>query len=237
MRKIKDKLGIDELDDNIRIARYFNNERLKDLIETQKIWYANSDTFVDVHERKIPKSFFKNWPKDSEKRYCEYYDLFTKGIKAYISCWTRFDSENYALWKIYDPESKGACLVTTVGKFKKAIKRQDMFMCKVKYIDLNDSIKIDLPCIQYEGEEVPHTIRATECYKIKAYKYEQEIRSIIYSKSIKRGLKEEVDLASIIDEIYISPFSNEKQTKETLELLCSRFDKSIIKYSDIIERK
>ena len=78
-------------------------------------------------------------------------------------------------------------------------------------------------------------MRVSEKYKLKAYHYEEEIRSIIYRKENNAGFGINVDLKSLIDEAYISPFSNEIEVIKTINQLKKRFDVKIIKYSKISE--
>lgn len=227
--------GVTEPSDNQLIARYFSRSKLKKLLKKKEIWFADINSFSDKHERSIPDNFFINWPKGSKEGYSRHNELKNKAIFAYISCWTKFDSENYALWKIYDKYNNGACIVTTVGKLKQLIPREDMFICEVSYYSNKDKGKIDLPWVLYGSDSLPASIRVSESYKIKPYMYEQEIRSIIYSKEKIKGLAVEVDIEELVDFIYLSPFASEKINSETEKLLTEVFDKNIIQKSIIIE--
>ena len=236
MNEIREIHGITPLDDDTRIARYFNEKRLIDIIDKQEIWFSNIEEFHDKRERTIPLSFFIGVPDTYKQNYLTIQELKNEKIKAYVTCWAKFPSENYALWKIYDKESRGACLVTTVGKLKAALNRNDMFLCEVNYIDYNDKQqRVYLPWVIYDPDAVPNVMRVSEKFKIRPYKYEDEIRGIIYLNEDKKGFPVKVNLQSLIDEVYISPFSNKEQTEITLELLKSRFDERIIRISEIIE--
>jgi hypothetical protein len=47
-------------------------------------------------------SFFIGVPESYKQNSLTIQELKNKKIKAYVTCWTKFPSENYALWKIYD---------------------------------------------------------------------------------------------------------------------------------------
>ena len=235
MNEIINSLGLDTVPDDTKIARYFSGEKLTQILNSQKIWFSNTKKFHDKRERKIPLGFFKGWKNEDKERYLSMYDMKCVKINAFVSCWSEFKAENYALWKIYDEHYNGACLVTSVGKLKAALKRTDLILCKVEYVSFKSKEKIDLPWVTYNWDEVPSTMRVTEKYKIEPYKYEEEIRGIIYSTSDENGFGIEVDIINLIDEVYISPFSNEKQIEKTLKKLMKKFDKSKIKNSEILE--
>lgn len=114
--EIKNVYGIKKPSDDQLIARYFSMSKLERLLDKEEIWFADINTFTDKYERSIPDSFFINWTTESKENYCKINELKNKKVSAYVSCWTRFDSENYALWKIYDNENNGACIITTVKK-------------------------------------------------------------------------------------------------------------------------
>lgn len=211
MHEIISTVGLEQVSDDIPIARYVNSKKLKTLLEKQEIWYSDVKKLYDKRERNIPDSFFKGWSKESKQGYMTINNAKNAAVWAYVSCWTKFNSENYALWKIYNSDNMGACLVSTVGKLKKAINRNDMFICEVEYIPLKGDKKIELPWVFYESGSVPHCMRVIEKYKILPYKYEDEIRSIIYSRRKNKGIALKVNLKEMVDEIYVSPFSNERK--------------------------
>lgn len=238
MNTIENVIGLEELDDDQPIARYFARSKLIKLMNTQEIWFCNADVFPDKKERMIPEGFFKGFSVESEAGYKRINTAFMDSIKAYISCWTKFEEDNYALWKIYDKYGKGACLVTTVGKLREAIAktRQDMILCKVEYINLEDrNTKYDRPWIYYDSKSDLVQMRISEMYKAKQYHYEEEMRGIIYSLEKTNGFGIKVDLKEIIDEVYVSPFSIKKEEEKTVKQLLKRFDESIIKRSTILE--
>lgn len=236
--KIIHTMGIDEINDSTQIGRYLSREKLIKLINNQEIWFSNADTFPDKNERKIPEGFFANFNTEAEEGYRRINDAFNIAVKAFVSCWTKFDEDNYALWKIYDKDSNGVCIVTTVGKLKNEINksRKDMIMCEVEYVNMEDRTKkLDRPWLLYDNNSLIKNIRVSEKFKIKQYHYEEEIRSIIYGVEKSNGFGVKVDLKNLVDKIYVSPFSNKEEMTKTKNELLKMFDGKILCYSKIDE--
>ena len=237
MLKITNTVGLESISHDIKIARYFSRDKLDRLIKERTIWFANAKTFLDSHERQIPDAFFKGWPKESVNSYVKINKLKDDKISAFVSCWTVFDGENYALWKIYDPESTGVCIVTTVGELLQQVNRSDLVLCYIEYINPNKvEQRIDLPWIVYEPGSIPHAMRVKEKFKILPYKYENELRGIIYEIGQDSGIAIHTDMVALVKEIYLNPFMNEDASlllKKELEKL---FDFAIFKESIIDEK-
>lgn len=109
-----------------------------------------------------------------------------------------------------------------------------MFMCEIKYLDYKDKRKVELPWIDYGIDFFPTIMRVAESYKIKPYKYEEEIRGIIYSKEKRKGIPVRVNLKELVEYIYLSPFANEETNSKTENLLTKVFNKNIIRKSIIL---
>lgn len=239
MLKIVQKFHFEEVPDNKKIARYFSREKFERLIKNNTIWFSNAKLFKDMHERQIPESFFSKWPVESRESYIKIDNAKTDVISAFISCWTCFESENYALWKIYNPDSDGVCIVTTVGKLKDQLKRvrDDVITCKVEYIDPDDTnTQIELPWISFGPDKMPHGIRLKEMYKILPYKYENEIRAIIYGRSKEKGIEVSINTCELIDRIYLNPFMNIDDALNYKMELIKTFKQDVFRESIIKER-
>lgn len=119
-------------------------------------------------------------------------------------------NESYALWKIYIPGAKaGVAVRTNISRIKKAIERkndpypEDIYIGKVKYTNF-------LP----EDSLSRFNLITT---KREFYEYEKEVRLVIlhYPRS-EGGVKPPydlgvgryvgVDVETLIDQIYLSPF-------------------------------
>jgi hypothetical protein len=237
MTAIKKIIGLESIPAATSIARYFSREKFDLLVKGKMLWFANVKTFQDTHERQIPEAFYASWDEDRREAYKTTIAAKDSQISGYVSCWTVFDSENYALWKIYDPNSNGLCIVTTIRKLKEQIKPEDAILCKVEYIDPTDKGKrIDMPLVIYEPTNIPHAMRVKEKYKILPYKYESEIRAIIYRMSKEKGLAVPVNLKEMVNEIRFSPFMKEEDAFAYKSELIATFDSAIFRQSIICEK-
>ena len=87
----------------------------------------------------------------------------------------------------------------------------------------------------FDIEGVASNYPASEFYKISPYFFEKEVRAVFYSKSKEDGLYQKIDFASLIDEVYLSPFANVKNRQRTENLLYKKIEKDKIKPSIISE--
>lgn len=127
-----------------------------------------------------------------------------------MNCWNEFKGESYALWKIYSDLNQGIMIKSSFKRIINALKesKEKVYCSKVKYID-HDTDSIDI------GNTMSPVV-----HKHKAYSYENEIRLIHEVSNIgwkhdwenekyKNGIKVNVNLGKLIDEIVISPFAPE----------------------------
>ncbi len=214
-----------EMDNSIRLARYFSYNKLKDIVNNQ-LYFCNCELFDDDNERKrIDKGRYKNSKAlDISEKINKH--LMNK-CRAYVSCWTLFDSENVALWKIYDKNSTGACVVTTVGKLKEQLE-PNILIGNVLYDE-----KINIPLIDIEG--VASNYLATEFVKIEPYFFEQEVRAVFFSRSSEAGILKNIEFELLVDEVLLSPFANNQNRQRTEELLLKKIAKDKIKSSIVCE--
>lgn len=226
--KIYNASNLKELDNSTRVARYFSYEKLKDIVYNQRLYFCNCELFTDDNERKrIDRGRFKNsLASDIVIRITE--NLKSK-CRAYVSCWTLFDSENVALWKIYDKYSTGACIVTTIGQLKEHL-GQDTLISKVIYEE-----KAIVPILDIEG--VASNYPSSEFFKIEPYFFEKEIRAVFYSKSHENGIFRDINFASLVDEVYLSPFASDKNLQKAKKILLSKIDNKKIRRSIVNESK
>lgn len=195
--------------DNMDIARYINFTELIDLLETGELHFTNSNYFEDGYEGEIPINFFKGWSKESKKNYLNIIDSVKQIRNVYVNCWNKFESESYALWKIYTNPNNGICIKTTAGKLRNALENSDIEIYRVKYIEsYKDMISKTEPAYYYrECSNININTRIMETLKFKPYNYENEIRAIYvdYSKDYFKRFKVNINL--LIDHIFVSPFA------------------------------
>jgi len=239
MRSICDIKGLDEVDDDEIIARYYNYSKVKRLLDSQEIWFTEAEIFSDNYERCIPRAFFNGMSESAADFYQKVNKAMNGVIGAYITCWNKFEYENYAMWKIYCQDG-GICVVSTVKKLREQLNRKDIVFCEVKYVDFNSKAggKSIAPFVFYADDKNPPHARVFELFKLKPYSYEKEIRGIIYKEKGKgnNGFGVKVSLKDMIDEIHISPFMKDDCAASLKNELKTVFKDSIIKDSLINEK-
>lgn len=152
------------------------------------------------------------------------------GPKMYcVNCWHANDNESYAFWNIYTNKNDGIAIQSTIGKIKYSTRDnpETMFIGDVNYIDYSTQ------STGFAGLEQFFT----KCIE---YKYENEVRLLICNKTSKNnpdkivhpydkdfdppaGLYLSLDLDSLIESIYISPYFEDWKT-DVLEKLLDNYD-------------
>lgn len=219
---------IKELDENMKIARYMGRGKFDKIMQDKSMWFSNITEFLDNKERQ-PTIIKSSSPRGKEiiKKITNH---LIKKCEVYVSCWTKFIHENYAMWKLYDKNSDGVCIVTTVGKLKEQLP-DNVILDEVKY-DQGDGVMV--PNIYPEGVAVNYL--ASEFAKIGPYKYEDEVRAVFYSVDKEKGVLIPLDFKELITEIYISPFASEKTVKELRRKISTELGEEKIAISQIDEK-
>ena len=131
-----------------KIARYLDLNKLLSLIQTKKIFFNRIDKFEDQFEGTLPELSYLDYEKwlrevlyfhptfrnltESEREeniktdieiYRKSNEDFRKNF--YVSCWNMFETESYALWKIYSNLSNGIAIVTKPENIIKAFKNTE----------------------------------------------------------------------------------------------------------------
>jgi len=213
--------NFENVNEDTPIARYFKLNRFKGLIANKQFHLSNANQFSDNYERSIPHQFFNYYNDRAKEIYEKIEEGNNRAVQAYISCWTKFAEENYAMWKIYVHGNEGICAVTTVKKLRQSISQPDnLIIAEVEYVKQDDDrhgeniASVELDCF-------PHSHTLKEKYKIYPYKYESEIRFILLSGSSQPN---GIDLSlknptGIFDRLYIDPFANDS-TSEEIKRFC-----------------
>lgn len=240
----------------VKICRYMDFVKFMSLLQNRSLYFSRADKFEDLEEGGVPeknlkqylnmygflmkddKGIFDNLTMEEKKdklleRYME------QRRRTYISCWNKFESESYALWKIYAP-NQGVCIQTTVGKLNETIELYDGEVYKVVYLKEKDkSTHITVP--RFKNKKNVFDMHSENFFVLKkqAYSYENEIRALIYENDIIRAGEEEGktieigDLSTFIERIYISPFA-EKWFIKLVKDICGKYNiKDCISKSDI----
>lgn len=220
---------------NTTIWRYMGLDKFIDLLIHKQLFFTNVSRMTDKYEGSIPRRTLDKKRKHLKQDYYNTQDLnnelniyqnYNNGMPelTLLNCWSINRYESYALWKIYlDGSKTGVAIKTTVSKLKKALEDgkeqfpEDIYIGEVKYRDY-------IPGDQLNRFSILTT-------KNQFYKFENELRLFIlnYPKSegghdtpynLEIGRKYSVDINTLIDQIYLSPFAGnwfEDAFKKTID--------------------
>lgn len=218
-RTILGKTQIDEIEnkfkasDDTPIFRYMDFSKFMDLLENKHLFFCNAQYFEDEYEGKIPEGFYKGWSKEARDGHEPLSEMINEYFKGYISCWNKGEVESYSLWKIYTNPNTGIAIKSTVGDLKKALDNHSIKMYKAEYVDFKEKeVDCEPPCYSREVANengLMITRDVVEVYKDMPYAYENEIRAVYITNIEKNGINFGINLSTLINEIYISPFASE----------------------------
>lgn len=197
----KKLLGENSLNSNDELIRYMNLPKLLSILELKSLHLTQAKKFEDKFEGMMPMNYTRfHTTSQSPSQVYQEQDIEVFRNKIYISSWNIFDSESYAMWKIYG-EKYGVAIQSTVQKLNEIIREMDdTYLRKVKYI--NDSL------VYAPVDDGPDFIDYFTSKK-KFYSYEKEVRIIqIAEPNMKKTIKLG-SVSDLISKIYISPFAEE----------------------------
>lgn len=194
------------------LRRYLDLAKFIDLLRTQKLYLRRADLLDDRYEGsftpKVGEAIREAFDaSESEMTYEVFKNNFRRS--SYINCWTASLHDNMALWQIYGKSNNSVAITTTVGRLESELLKNNAdgytYLYKVEYINHWHYDKMDILIF-------PKVFK----YKLKAYKYENEVRVIHYkeenlaiqeSADIESGLYFNVELNQLLRSIVVSPDS------------------------------
>jgi hypothetical protein len=231
------------------IWKYLDIPTFLNLLLNQHLIFRRFDKFQDKLEGTMPESAQQDFKRFLEgmvskeeahlRTQKETERIAKYKLWAYANCWSINTDENYALWKIYlNGHKEGVAIKSTVEKLKDALvydselikHGEDIVMKEVSYNNLGKGL----------NQENVNTSKYVQ------YKYESELRIFFKNQrnfqnkenDISEGYNDKeikpikVDVKTMIQELYISPFA-QIWFKDTLQdLLNSRFPELEIKFSE-----
>lgn len=233
------KNGDNPIDESKDIVRYMNFTKFADLLLSKSIFFAKAGKLSDqyefnlteIHEEQILTEFTKLYDKEKAQETLKIFQntMENHREKFYVSCWSEYDEESYALWKIYLNGQDGVSIRTDFKSLKKAFEDNEGFyeIGKVEYTDklskyLNPKLTFKKrKYYQYENEvriayySAKFDLRVIDDYNLTNRPTSLEEFEELHSK----GFKQKLDLKTLIKEIRISPFSNISFERLVVELL------------------
>lgn len=224
---VEDKYFV-QIKDDVKIARYMSEKKFIKNLESESIWFSNTKQFEDNHERTLDAYKLKRMNRIIQK----ISDKTTDKCEAFVSCWTNFEKgENAALWKIFDKNSDGVCIISTVGQLRTQLEKELPFKTVIEKVDYGEDACI--PMLNIDKVASNHIGR--EFLKIRPYFFEEEIRAVIYSKKDEKGHDVKLDWKKITNKIIISPFAKDDQVKKLEEIINKYFGSDILIKSELDE--
>lgn len=220
-----------QIKDDVKIARYMSEDKFIKSLYNKNLWFANTKQFHDNHERTLDAYDYEGRNKEIVRKISE---KTVSKCEAYVSCWTNFENgENAALWKIFDANSDGVCIISTVGQMKEQLHKE---LCHKAIVEeVGYGIKGEAPIINLD--KVAGNYWAIEFLKICPYFFEREIRAVIYSKNDVKGYAVDFDWKKITNKIIISPFAKDEQAQKLKEIVNRHFGIEALLKSELDESK
>jgi len=188
------------------IWRYMDFWKFLNLIETQSLFFSNSDNLGDNNEGRIPIFILNRMIKEDELKgntYNAELNFFLENTlrKTHlISSWSFAERESFAMWKMYAKDKMGIAIETDLGSLKDSFKKtpRNIYIGEVNYIN-EDNYYFSTSNMFYPF-----------ITKLDFYKFENELRCMTTLKDdeISTSKLIKVDLKSLIKKVHISPNSN-----------------------------
>ncbi|GAT62492.1 hypothetical protein [Paludibacter jiangxiensis] len=181
----------------IKIWKYMDFTKFIDFIMNKTLYFTRSDRFGDSFEGTISAQDVTERNSQCGHDGQTLWTQFGKEIKKtfFVNCWHINENESYAMWKIYLNSQNGIALQTTYSKLYKCLN------------EVNDNIY--LSTVKYDGNGDWGTYLDRMLHKKSYYSYEQELRAIVNDniRINEDGLKIEVNINNLIENIYVAPSS------------------------------
>jgi len=237
-----------------KLWRYMDLGKFIHLISTGKLYFASADSFEDpfegakgIVERKeewdsfyldVLREAIRTVPGATQEMLApdhiekEAQRLLTELNQSgdgqrrhtFISCWHCNPFESEAMWKLYSVNTKNAVAIqTTAAHLYEALDRNpSVKIGKVKYVDFNKRFA---------------SINGAYWYKRKSFEHEREVRAVIIDHSTStRGLSIPININSLIDCLFISPYAP-KWFEEAIHSVVEKYELHIpVVHSDMTQR-
>lgn len=217
-----------------KIWRYMSLDKLIYLLNYKKLFLCRADKFEDPLEGSYPKDYKdeirKEYPDILDEKIAELVEV-NKKLREYhyVNCWCSRDAELVALWKLY--ASKDIAIQTSIEILEKSlINHRDflIYLCEVEYIDhTSESFYFANTLEPFKrkdyGYDYEHEIRIIRAFM--HYSTNQEYLSDPNGFIQEKGITLDIDVNALIENIYISPYTDGKRIKFILDTL-SEYDKN-----------
>jgi hypothetical protein len=184
----------------MKIWRYMSIDKFKDMIKKRALYFARADQFCDPLEGTFPKGATTLFSALKMKDLNEFLSM-AKSLRQSVAanCWHINDTESLEMWERYTENGQGVVVRSTLSRLKKSISSYTS--------DLIRTVKLQY--ITFSKAVLPPVLGLPFEFKDECYLKERELRCIIYRQNAitGTGIRVPVDIDTLIDAIYISPFA------------------------------
>ena len=191
-----------------RVWHYFSLSKFLGLIDKSTLYFCRHDQYDDSFEGCLSA-------KDKQ-----FFDAIHPGMQEYLTgdkvgcyysnCWTKAEVDEYVLWNAYSSLKDGVAVQTTAERLTASLgaeKEKDVYVSDVMYIDYSTDYTFSKT-----GGKV-NTL-APHFTKREYFASEKELRLMYVDTrgkffSSPGGVEVKVDLPTLIDKVYLAPFSYE----------------------------
>lgn len=219
-----------------KVWRYFDQKKAVDLIKTSQLYLRRLDLLTDYYEgdpyegnptfsliESDKDAYFKAFGNADEASIRKGFEYERKA--TFVSCWQMSDYESWLMWKQYCQRGGGFAVQTTIKRLSAISDEKSLSFKDIKYLDhWLDSI-------------LEHTVPIQVFLKPHWFADEKEIRLALFRSECIWGIKPErteealarlkdhelisINLADLVEQIVLNPFSCECQKKEIVDLVQS----------------
>jgi hypothetical protein len=214
--------------------RYFDQKKAIHLIKTSQLYLQRLDLLTDYYEGDpyegnptfsliegdiyAHSQVFGHADEASIRKEFEYERKAT-----FVSCWQMSDYESWFMWKQYCQRGGGFAVQTTIKRLSALADEKSLLLHNVKYLD------------HWADNSLVHTIPCQVFVKPCWFSDEKEIRLALFHSECINGIMDErrenalarlkdhelieTNLANVVEQIVLNPFSCECQKKEVVGLV------------------
>jgi len=225
-------------DDNAVIWRYLDFTKFVSLIDRKALFFCRSDLLGDPFEgsfAKLNQQMRPIWYGDTfPKMKAQLENVFQKfRYLTFLNCWNQSEYESDAMWKLYLDGKNGIAIQSTYKKLVNSFDNSDnIYVGEVLYID-------------YDKAVIPeNNLFWPYVHKRKSFEHEKELRAVIQDISNMNspqppdttGIYVPVSLETLIENIYVSPTSQDWFDELVRSILKKYKLKKSVKSSKLSER-
>jgi hypothetical protein len=218
-----------------RIWRFMDSSKYESLLENGALYFSRSDRVSDPWEGAFPTNNVRNRsaatlasPDGPSVEELSGLSAFHRSLRlhTFLSCWHLNDRESAGMWQQYTSRNAGVAVQSTFDRLISSFQGDENDMFEV-YVGTIRYLDYDLEQLMDGNTFIPFL------HKRRAYEHEQELRAVIQrvfpddvpladSEPSPDGLFVEVDLTTLIENIFVAPTSSDSFT-DWVESVADRY--------------